>query len=59
MDTNKLALQIAAKLTSGWSAGERRTQWKPFLEDEIKPNYPLLYELLKKIKSVMVEDLPY
>jgi hypothetical protein len=42
-------------MTNGWTYHERKNDWEPYLENEIKDNYPGIYKLLKQ-KSVVYEE---
>ena len=46
MEQKKLKRQLKELLTSGWTEFERKTQWKSYLEEEVKPYYPEVYEVL-------------
>jgi len=45
-----LAKELKEQMMCGWSESERE-HWDNYLEEEIKPYYPNLYKLLKKVRQ--------
>ncbi len=48
--------ELKGLLTSGWSQRERETDWKNYLEDEVKPYYPRIYQIFKESKGVIENE---
>ena len=44
----KLKTELKELLTDGWTDWERDTQWKSYLETEIKTHYPSIYKIFEK-----------
>lgn len=42
----EIALELKSFITNGWSKGEIEKEWKIYLETELKPFFPKLYNLL-------------
>lgn len=40
--------ELKELLTSGWSERERKTEWKSYLVEEVKPYFPVVYKLLNE-----------
>lgn len=53
---NKLQKELVRFITGGWTSSERKTEWKSFLVDEVKPYYPEMYKLLKDVKELSDDD---
>ena len=43
-----LLKELKELLTSGWSEREIKTEWEGYLEEEVKPYFPIVYKLLKE-----------
>ena len=50
-ELDKLREEIVFEMTNGWTNSERRN-WKLYLEEEIKPYFPTLYEFVKDTTPV-------